>query len=566
MFNGLSMTFNPVLAALMSARIVPSFDPLTLFAAGEPGVWYDPSDFSTLFQDAAGTTPVTAVGQPVGLMLDKSKGLVLGPELVTNGDFSDGLAGWSQTGTSWSPVGGTAKNDGTAGLLYKQAIVTVGAWVVVECTIADKGTAGSLSISLSDGGATASFSSASLVNGQRVSVRGVKTVNGSVYFFGQGGWNGAITNISIRELPGNHASQTTATSRPVLSARYNLLTKTEQFDDAAWAKYADGTAITTVTSNVGVDPHGALTADLVTFVAGGNNLITHNVTVPPGVSMTLSVWMRGTIGGEKIRLDLRNTFSDGVSGQQFTLTTEWVRYSVTVNNYSGISRGFQLRRSSSEAGTSSFYIWGADLRVANDGANLPPYQRVNTATDYDTAGFPHYLRFDGVDDWLVTNTITPGTDKVQVFAGVRKLSDAAIGILAELSANLGSNDGTFYVGTPSSVTSSGQDAFVNKGTGGVAGICSSTTSSPATMALTGLANMGGNSATMRKNGAVVSFSGADQGTGNYLAYPLYIGRRGSATLPFNGHLYSLIVRFGNNLPIETIEKTEKYINQKTRAY
>jgi hypothetical protein len=46
--------------------------PLSLFASAEKGVWFDPSDISTLFQDAAGTTPVTAVGQPVGKMLDKS--------------------------------------------------------------------------------------------------------------------------------------------------------------------------------------------------------------------------------------------------------------------------------------------------------------------------------------------------------------------------------------------------------------------------------------------------------------------------------------------------------------
>lgn len=43
-----------------------------LFGVSEQGMWYDPADFSTLFQDAAGTTPVTAPGQPVGLMLDKS--------------------------------------------------------------------------------------------------------------------------------------------------------------------------------------------------------------------------------------------------------------------------------------------------------------------------------------------------------------------------------------------------------------------------------------------------------------------------------------------------------------
>lgn len=48
------------------------FSPFTLFADGEAGVWYDPSDLTTLFQDVAGTTPVTTPGQTVALMLDKS--------------------------------------------------------------------------------------------------------------------------------------------------------------------------------------------------------------------------------------------------------------------------------------------------------------------------------------------------------------------------------------------------------------------------------------------------------------------------------------------------------------
>lgn len=43
-----------------------------LFGASENGVLYDPSDFSTMFQDSAGTTPVTAVGQSVRKILDKS--------------------------------------------------------------------------------------------------------------------------------------------------------------------------------------------------------------------------------------------------------------------------------------------------------------------------------------------------------------------------------------------------------------------------------------------------------------------------------------------------------------
>ena len=43
-----------------------------LFANGEQGFLYDPNDLTTLYQDAAGTIPVTAAGQPVGLIKDKS--------------------------------------------------------------------------------------------------------------------------------------------------------------------------------------------------------------------------------------------------------------------------------------------------------------------------------------------------------------------------------------------------------------------------------------------------------------------------------------------------------------
>lgn len=48
------------------------WEPSALFASSEVGAWYDPSDLSTMFQDSAGTTPVTATGDPVGYMADKS--------------------------------------------------------------------------------------------------------------------------------------------------------------------------------------------------------------------------------------------------------------------------------------------------------------------------------------------------------------------------------------------------------------------------------------------------------------------------------------------------------------
>ena len=61
------------ISVLNRQKKTPVFSPKSLFSAGEKGVWYDPNDMSTLFQDSAGTTPVTDVEQPVGLMLDKSK-------------------------------------------------------------------------------------------------------------------------------------------------------------------------------------------------------------------------------------------------------------------------------------------------------------------------------------------------------------------------------------------------------------------------------------------------------------------------------------------------------------
>ena len=70
----------PVPVNLSASDITPTsvrlnwvrWTPLQLFLAGVQGVWFDPSDVSTLFQDAAGTIPVTVDGDPDGLIVDSS--------------------------------------------------------------------------------------------------------------------------------------------------------------------------------------------------------------------------------------------------------------------------------------------------------------------------------------------------------------------------------------------------------------------------------------------------------------------------------------------------------------
>lgn len=548
-----------------------------LFASNEPGVWYDPSDLSTLFQDAAGTTPVTGVEQPVGLMLDKSKGLVRGPERLTNGDFSAGSQYWTVSNANETHVVTFAdgkmryqSDTTTQQLIVSQVAVEVGKTYEVTVVVSQV-VSGALKIEWV--GNQLTFGTVgvhrAIMKSSSVSVAVTRsTTNVDM----------TIDSISVRELPGNHASQPTTTARPILSARVNLLTQTEDLRHTDWPlvvrQLVDGTTTA---------PDGTNTAYRLSGKEGVIGVPARSITAPTG-QIRFSLFLRHVAGGAaNITALVRNSTTGtnlvtvhlALGGSGTTSLGTWEKVSVGDNWFkidifitSGLSRGdtvtLYFGRTDAPQVGQVWDVWHPDVRAANDGINLPPYQRVNTATDYDTQGFPCYLRFDGVDDWLVTNTITPNTDKAQVFAGLRKLSDAAIGMVIETSTDAVTNNGAISLRAPWGDASTTYQ-YLSRGTV-FSSVVLATVAAPRTDVLTGTSDISGDSVVFRVNGIQAGTSNVDQGASNYLAYPIFIGRRGGTALSFNGHLYSLIVRFGPNLPIETIEKTEKYINGLTKAY
>lgn len=582
---------------MMARRVIAGrsgFSPKALFAAGEQGVWYDPSDFSTMFQDAAGTTPVTAVEQPVGLMLDKSKGLVLGPELVD-----------AQSASAWDAEGSNTVVDDGSEVKVTYVSSSVGAYlaftdakalnttlvvgktyqVEFECRATGDvlvyvwtgaANAGGITVGSTKQKYSGKFVAAS-ATAAKLAIAGMGA--------GEVVW---VSSISVRELPGNHAFQATSANRPTLSARYNLLTKTEDFSDGVWD--AGGFRTLQVSANATTAPDGTVTADKVVEAAAGAGSVAHraiffdnsasskktfSVYAKKAERKRLYLFVNGPDHGAWFDLDLgtcgaATDYSNGSMAISGPDAYGFYKCSLSPSTASGgayVQAGV-IRDSATTFdtrigdGTSGIYIWGADLRVANDAAGQPAYQRVNTATDYDTTGFPPYLKFDGTDDSMVTNSIDfTGTDKMSVFAGVRKLSDATNArVIAELSATTASNNGSFVLQGPDAAGAATY-LWINKGTL-LTDAQATSRAAPITNVLTGLGDISGDSAILRINGAQAAQSTADQGTGNYGNYPLYIGARGGSSLYFNGRLYSLIVR-GAQTPANLIAATERYVARKT---
>ncbi|SFM71655.1 hypothetical protein [Marinobacter pelagius] len=238
-----------------------AFDPLSLFANGEQGAFYLPEP-QYLYQDSAETIPVTADGDPVGLMLDKSQGLRLGTEQVANGGF-DADTDWTKESV-WTIAGGVAQADGsTAGNIYQPGILTIGKRYKIKFGVTFGGTEGeALTLRFNPDGANVWAREYTEGDGTvelNIEATGVDFVIRAGWLGTGSFFSGTIDNVSVKELAGNHAAQSASASKRLYRTDGTLnWLEDDLFDDAITANlpdlgtnatlaYADGSGVTILT-------------------------------------------------------------------------------------------------------------------------------------------------------------------------------------------------------------------------------------------------------------------------------------------------------------------------------
>lgn len=470
-----------------------------LFANGEQGAWYDPSDFSTMFQDSAGTTPVTAVEQPVGLMLDKRLPATLTVPLDAMAFMPAGSTPPTAADTTFlSEVCGSVTFPANTGGYsvsraysskphpivlgrhythsYRIALsraLTSGETLAVYTT----GTNGTDSVitldDLTPSGVWVDFVNATVV------ASAVESGENYCVVYANSAIASPITiyvrQYTVKEIPGNHALQTTAASRPVLSARKNLLVSTEDFANAAWAKSgatvtanADGTSAKIVRTAGTVGLGGILQAS-------GNRAGAFSVSarVKAAGYDFVAVTIANSVGRGVFSL-ATNTYTDygGVATGSVVDDTDGYKIikfilADAVGGGPGdvylspVNANIDPVASWTSDGTSGIFVtW-----VQTERSPAPTtYQRVTTATDYDTVGFPRYWKLDGVDDSAATAAGGGATTSAVIVMGFHT---DAIGAAQTLFSDRSGNTGLKLEITAGGniAFSGGNGASINTATG-----------------------------------------------------------------------------------------------------
>jgi hypothetical protein len=159
--------------------------------------------------------------------------------------------------------------------------------------------------------------------------------------------------------------------------RTNLITFSEQLDNAAWNKLG-----ITVAANNTTSPSGYIDADKLIADAGTGNRVVYQGVVPVGVSTTTVYAKAGEFGGVVIASGTQGGFFNLTTGEYraeynsaptaYNITSAsngWYRCSVTMtsvsgdNLYIGPNDNVSTLLSITGDGTSGIYAWGAQLEA-----------------------------------------------------------------------------------------------------------------------------------------------------------------------------------------------------------
>jgi len=558
-------------------------NPLTVLR-NNTRVWHDNQDLSTMFADYVGTP--ASVGTAVALQWDKAKHGFGSESKASAFLFLNGSATAATYNTS-TGVGTASRVDASNQSSVRLAVTTGRPYSVdLENTGAD-------SVLVRDGAATNTII-ATIPAGQRktVFVPPASTTVISLTALTNGA-TASFTVHSVKEVLGTPRYQSTAAQRPILGrhpkgGRRNLLVRSREFDNASWSK-----ADTTITANASNGVGGTATMDLCTEGSAGSAQTYQAATITANATYTFAIDLkRGN--HDWVMLAILEPSTGNVVYGWFNLATGVVGSTSNAGTASGAAIAIRnlgngiyrciltgavnnsattirAQARSAAADSSLTTVNNAtryqDRAQLESGAVETAFQDVTTQYDVTETGVPdvYYLQADGSDDGMVTPSLNlSGTNKIGVFTAVRKLSDAAAGVLVELSTSVVTNNGSFRFAIPDSAATNFN--WASRGTTqSSASYTDASVAAPKTAVLTGIGDIAGPSAVQRLNGVQVASSSSSQGSGNYGNYPLYFFRRGGTTTPFNGLEYGFAL-CDTTPTAGQIDAMETYQNNIVGAY
>jgi hypothetical protein len=572
----------PIISSVIT-DLLGSVSVLALFAAGEVGVWFEPNDITTLHQDIHALTPVTAPGQICALMLDKSKGLAQGPQLadvntqtISQATGARSGAGWNLTATANFPTVAQPGTPITTGKLYRVSFAWSGNDELRTVAFNIGG------VFIATLGATASGSVTRTV---------MATGTGTVQLYTSNAVAGDTLYLeitSVTEVQGNHAQQATAAQRPTYGVipyggvRNFAIGSGDVGNATYWpSNTVNGVTVTRIASGIDVDglPYNDWTVSGTCTATSAINMYLRSQSRLPatiGSVWTSSVIVKRIAGSAQpfncgVRAEAYgetapSTTTEAYNGNLVDSATETVSTVTATLANAATNQAAATVSFRSEIGATLNATYRIKALQFEKGSVRTAFQLSMSKYNTTEAGkatvgalFP-----DGIDDGMVTPSIDfSGTDKMTVWAGVQKLSDAAQAVLLELSANSGTTPNSFSLQAPGPGVSF---RLVSAGSATGSGIADATGfPAPTARVLTGIGDISGDRATLQVNGLQVAQSTADQGIGNYSNNPIYLFRRGGTTLPFNGIFTGLIAR-GAQSSAAQLKDGNTYLNSKLGAY